>query len=122
MSEALWVTILMSGNANCLDRSSLREEVLEAVLISVEAQVAAENGSGLASGWRLVTTSGISRELNPDLPSIEHALIGSVEGGHSLLMSLELNKGLALVVQEFALGQSAMSFVALPEAIVSSVE
>ena len=122
VSEALRVTILMSGDTNCLDAAGLREEVLEAVLVSVETQVAAENGSGLTrGGLGLVTTSGIAGELNPDLPSIKHALIGSAEGGHSLLMSLELDKGLTLVVQEFALGQSTVSLVELPKTIFSSV-
>ena len=122
MGESLWVSVLVSGNSDCFDASSLREEVFQSILISVETQVTTKDCSGLTRSWRFITTSRITRELYPNLPSIKSGFIGTLEGSDSLLMSFEFNKGLALIVQELALGQSAISLVALPQAIVSSIK
>lgn len=122
VTESLRISIFMSGNADGLDATSLREEVLETVLVGVEAQVSTEDGSGLTSSWRLVASRRITRKLNPDLSTVKSGLVGSIESSSGLLMRLEFNKGLALVVEEFALEQSAVRLVSLSQSIVSSVK
>lgn len=123
MCKALRVSILVHSNANTLDISSLSEEVLQTVLVGVEAEVADKQGGSLARGSTgLVATSSLSGELNPDLAAVKRGLIGGSKCLPSVGMGIVLDECLSLVPNDFTLGDGTIRVEVTANAILISVE
>ena len=78
MSESSWSLVLANSNSYLLDGSSTLEEFLNGPLLSPEPKVSNEDSSDVgitAVALRPVSSSGLSREFNPDGSSIEILLI-----------------------------------------------
>ena len=116
----------MRGNADSFDSTGLTEEVKQTVLLGMEAQVADKQSRRFACGarspTRLVATSRLLTELDPDLPSVQRALIRGSKCRLGLLMRLELDESFALVVQELTFGQRAIRLIVAFDAFIGRVE
>jgi len=127
MCESSRSSVLVGCNSHAGDGTAVLEELLDGPLLGSEAKVANEKSVGLtgvstSSALGLVSTSSLAGELNPDGSAVKLLLVGLVEGLSSLGVLAVLDEGLALVVQELALGQLTEFAEELVEGVLGGVE
>lgn len=96
----------MGGDPYSNDGTSLTEEIPQPILTGIPGEVANKQGRGFAgaSPTRIVATSSLLTELNPDLASIQSTFVRGSESRLGLLMRLEFDEGLALTINELTFG------------------
>lgn len=117
----------MSSDTDAFNVASLTEEVPKPILLSLEAQVTDEQSSsfgrsGASGPARLITTSRLLTELDPDLPSVQRALIRSGKRRLGLLVRLELDESLALVIKQLTLSEGTVRRIVGINAFIGRVE
>lgn len=124
MSESSWSFVLSEGNSNTVDGSTSLEEFLNSPLLGSESEVSDENSGNIFTTrtlW-LVSSSSLSRKLDPDGSAIKGLLIGALLGLSGGSVVVVFNEGFSLVVQELDLGQSSIWLKHTSEGFLSGIK
>jgi hypothetical protein len=115
VTESLGTTILTLSDSDLGNRADLFKEASNAVFVSTESKVTAEDGSGRRStltSVSLVTISVrfVTRELNLEDTSVKLSAVDSSNGLDSLIMVSVFDEGNTLEGKVLALSQLSITF------------
>ena len=123
MAESSASSVFAGSESHLGNCANVGEEVLEGLLLGVEADVSAEDSVGLSNGAAL--WSALAGEVNPDLSSVKVGLVGFGLSLSGILWVGVLDEGNAgrssLLHDEFALGELAELLEVAAETVLVSV-
>ena len=123
MAESSASSVFAGSESHLGNCANVGEEVLEGLLLGVEADVSAEDSVGLSDGAAL--WSALAGEVNPDLSSVKAGLVGLGLSLSGILWVGVLDEGNAggssLLHDELALGELAELLEVAAETVLVSV-